>query len=78
MIVAAKALYKERYLIFYDSEEIPEDGTEVIVNFERRPKTSAFSLRNSWAKYFPKEIDLDGQLKDIRKEWEHEMEEVSE
>lgn len=78
MIVTAKAIYKARRLIFYDSEEIPEDGTEVIVNFEKRPKTSAFSLRNTWAKYFPKEIDLDGQLKDIRKEWEQELEEISE
>jgi len=37
-----------------------------------------FSLRDSWAKYFPQEIDLDEQLKQIRKEWEQEMEEISE
>jgi hypothetical protein len=78
MIVTAKAIYKEGRLIFYDSEEIPEDDAEVIVNFERRLKTPVFSLRDSWANYFPKEIDLDKQLKDIRKEWEQEMEEISE
>lgn len=78
MIVTAKAIYKAGRLIFYDSEEIPEDGTEVTINFERRQKISIFSLRDSWAKYFPKEIDLDGQLKHIRKEWEQEMEEISE
>jgi len=78
VIVVARAIYKEGRFIFYDSEEIPEDGTEVIVNFERRPKTSIFSLRDSWAKYFPKEIDLDAQLKHIRKEWEQEMEETNE
>jgi hypothetical protein len=75
VIVTAKAIYKEGRLIFYDSEEIPEDGTEVIVNFERRPKTSAVSLRDSWVDYFPMEIDLDEQLKQIRKEWEQEMKE---
>ncbi len=78
LIGTAKALYKEGRIIFYDSEEIPEDGTEVIVNFERRQKTSIFSLRDSWAKYFPKEIDLDEQLKNIRRGWEQEMEEISE
>jgi hypothetical protein len=78
VIVTAKALYKAGRIIFYDGEEVPEEGTEVIVNFERRLKTSIFSMRDSWAEYFPKEIDLDGQLKSIRKEWEQEMEEISE
>jgi hypothetical protein len=78
VIVTAKAIYKDGRLIFYDSEGIPEDGTEVIVNFERGPTISMFSLRDSWAKYFPQEIDLDEQLKQIRKEWEQEMEEISE
>ena len=78
MIVTAKALYKAGRLIFYDSKGIPEDGTEVIVNFEKRAKKSMLSLRDSWKKYFPQEIDLDGQLKQIRSEWEQEMEEISE
>ena len=78
MIITAKAIYKQGHLIFYDSKEIPEDGTEVIVNFEKRLKTPVFSLRDGWSKYFPKEIDLDKQLEDIRKEWEQEMEEINE
>ena len=78
MIITAKALYREGRLIFYDSEETPEDGTEVIVSFERRQEADGFPWRDSWAKYFPKEIDLDRQLKHIRKEWEQEMEELSE
>ena len=63
MIVTAKAIYKEGRLIFYNSEEIPKDCTEVIVNFETPSRTSISLLRDSWAKYFPKEIDLDEQLK---------------
>ena len=76
MSTTARAIYKEGHLLFYDSEMIPEDGTEVIVSFEKQSKGSVFSLRNSWAKYFPKEIDLDEQLKQIRKGWEQEMEKI--
>ena len=57
MLVTAKAIYKDGCLIFYNTEEIPENGTEVIVNFEKQLKTSPFSLRGSWGKYFPKEVD---------------------
>ena len=78
LIVTARAIYKDGRLIFYNSEEIPEDGTEVIVNFERRPKTPVSSLQGSWAKYFPEEFDLDEELKQIRREWEKEMEEMGE
>jgi hypothetical protein len=78
LIVTARAIYKGGRLIFYNSEETPEDGTEVIVNFVRPPKMSAFSLQDSWAKYFPEEFDLDEELKQIRKEWEEEMEEMNE
>ena len=78
VIVTAKAIYQEGRLIFRDAEVIPEDGTEVIVNFERQPPKSLISLRDSWAKYFPPEIDLDGQLQQIRQEWEAEMEAISE
>jgi hypothetical protein len=77
LIVTARAIYKGGRLIFYNSEETPEDGAEVVVIFERRQKTPAFSLRGSWAKYFPKDFDLDEELKQIRKEWEEEMEEMS-
>jgi len=78
LIVTARAIYKGGRLIFQDSEETPEDGTEVIVNFVKHPKVTAFSLQDSWAKYFPKEFDLDAELKQIRREWEKEMEEMSE
>ena len=33
-------------------------------------------LRGSWAKYFPKDFDLDAELRKVRKEWEREMEEI--
>jgi hypothetical protein len=78
LIVTARAIYKDGRLIFYNSGEIPEDGAEVIVNFERRPKMPVSSLRGSWAKYFPKDFDLDAELRKIRKEWEQEMEEIDE
>ena len=78
LIVTARAIHKDGRLIFYNSEEIPEDGTEVIVNFVRRPKTPVPSLRGSWAKYFPKDFDLDAELRKLRKEWEQEMEEIDE
>jgi len=45
MIVTVKAVYKSGRLIFYDSEEIPEDGTEVILSFEKRQKTPVDSCR---------------------------------
>jgi hypothetical protein len=76
LIVTARAIYKGGRLIFYNSEETPEDGTEVIVSFEKHPKIPASSLRGSWAKYFPKDFDLDAELRKIRKEWEQEMEEI--
>ena len=78
MIGTAKAIYKDGRLIFYNTEEIPEDGAEVIVNFEKQSKTSAFSLRGSWAKYFPKEVDLEKELQNLRKEWEKEIAEITE
>jgi hypothetical protein len=78
VIATAKAIYKDGRLIFYDSEDIPENGAQVIVNFEKQPGTSAASLRGSWARYFPKEIELDKELKRLRKEWEQEMEEIRE
>ena len=68
MIVTARAIYKDGRLIFQDSEEIPADGTEVIVNFVKHPKMPVFSLQDSWAKYFPKDFDLDAELKQIRGE----------
>ena len=78
MIVTARAIYEGGRLIFYNSEETPEDGAEVVVSFERHQKTLAFSLQDSWPKYFPEEFDLDEELKQIRKEWEKEMEEMNE
>lgn len=76
MIVTAKARYKGGRLIFYDTPEIPEDGTEVIVNFEKHPPKSVSSLRGSWTKYFPSALDIDEQLHRFRKEWEQEIEEL--
>ena len=75
-MVSVKAIYKNGRLIFCDSEEIPEDGTEVTVSFAKHPKTVAPSLRGSWAKYLPKDFDLDAELRKIRSEWEREMEEL--
>jgi len=77
MIVTAKAIYKNGRLFFYNSEYMPENGAEVIVNFETQPQEVVFSLRNSWSKYFPKDIDLDEQLRQIRNEWKKEMEEIN-
>lgn len=45
LIVTARAIYRDGRLIFYDSEETPEDGTEVIVQFERQIKSPVFSCR---------------------------------
>ncbi len=39
LIVTARAIYKDGRLIFYDSEEVPEDGTEVILHFEKQSKS---------------------------------------
>ncbi len=46
LIVTARAIYKDGRLVFYDSEEIPEDGTEVILHFERQLKSSGSSCRS--------------------------------
>jgi UDP-N-acetyl-D-mannosaminuronate dehydrogenase len=78
MIVTVKATYRNGQLIFHDSTQIPADGAEVIVNFENPEKTAAYSLRDSWAKYFPEDIDLNKELKEIRREWEPEMEGIHE
>ena len=78
MIVTVRAIYDDGHLIFHNKEDIPENGTEVTVNFEKRSKTPAVSLRGSWAKYFPADIDIDEELQNIRKEWQQEMEELSE
>ena len=75
-IVTARAIHKGGRLIFHDPEDIPEDGTEVIASFERHAKTPIHSLRESWAKYFPKDFDLDAEMERMRKEWEQEMEEI--
>ena len=47
---------------------------KVVISFEKHPKAPSFPLRGSWAKYFPKDFDLDEELKQIRREWEKEME----
>ena len=78
MIVTVKAIYNDGRLIFHNKEDIPEDGTEVTVNFEKQSKTQAVSLRGSWAKYFPESIDIDKELQHLREEWQREMEELSE
>ena len=78
MKVTAKAIYREGRLIFYDSEDIPEDGVEVTVSFEKKSESSTPLLRGSWAKYFPERIDLDRQLRLLRREWETELEELNE
>ena len=66
MIVTVKAIYNDGRLIFQNKEDIPEDGTEVTVNFEKRSKTPAVSLRGSWSKYFPAAIDIDEELRRLR------------
>jgi len=76
MKITAKAVYEDGRLIFHNPQDIPEDGSEVIVSFERQHNASIPLLRDSWAKYFPEEINLDEQLKKIRREWESEMEEL--
>ncbi len=66
LIVTVKAIYNDGRLIFHDEKDIPEDGTEVTVNFEKRSKTPAVSLRGSWAKYFPAGFDIDEELQHLR------------
>lgn len=78
LIVSARAIYKDGRFIFHNSDEVPEDGTEVVINFVKPRKKIAESLRGSWAKYFPEEFDIDGDLKEIRREWEKEIEELFE
>lgn len=74
LIVTAKAIYKDGHLIFHNKEDIPEDGTEVTVNFEKWSKTSAILLRGSWSKYFPAAIDIDEELQHLREGWQQEPE----
>jgi hypothetical protein len=76
LIVSARAIYKDGRLIFYNSDEVPEDGTEVIINFVKPSPKPAYSLQDSWAKYFPEDFDIDEDLKEIRREWEKEIEEL--
>ena len=73
MIVTVKAIYNDGRLIFHNKEDIPEDGTEVTVNFEKRSKTSAISLRGSWSKYFPAAIDINEELQHLREESQRKM-----
>jgi hypothetical protein len=70
--VTARAIYKSGRLIFHNSEDIPDDGAEVTVSFDKKAETSNPSLRGSWAKCFPERVDLDRQLRLLRKEWETE------
>jgi len=76
MKVTTKAIYKSGRLIFHDPDNVPEDGAEVTVSFEKKVEISNPSLRGSWAKYFPERVDLDRQLKLLRKEWETELVEL--
>ena len=76
LIVSAKAIYKDGRFIFHNSDEVPENGTEVVINFVKPQKKIAESLRGSWAKYFPEEFDIDEDLKEIRREWEKEIDEL--
>lgn len=78
MKVTTKAIYKSGRLIFHDSDNIPKDGAEVTVSFEKKVEISNPSLRGNWAKYFPERVDLDRQLKLLRKEWETELVELNE
>lgn len=54
MTLKIKAIYKSGHLIFYDSKDIPEDGTEVVLSFDKastilRNKTKKRgSLRGIW------------------------------
>lgn len=78
LIVSARAIYKDGKLIFYNSDEVPEDGTEVVVNFIKTQEKPVYSLQGSWAKYFPENFDIDEDLKEIRREWEKEIDEFFE
>jgi len=76
LIVSARAIYKDGKLIFFDQDEVPKDGTQVVVNFVKQQKKPAYSLQDSWAKYFPEDFDIDEDLKQIRTEWEKEIDEL--
>jgi hypothetical protein len=76
LIVSARAIYKDGQINFYNSDEVPEDGTEVIINFVKPQKKVTKSLRGSWAKYFPEDFDIDEDLKEMRREWEKEIDEL--
>jgi len=76
LIVSARAIYKDGRFIFHNSDEVPEDGTEVVINFVKPQKKITESLRGSWAKYFPKDFDINEDLRQIRTEWEKEIDEL--
>ena len=76
LIVSARAIYKDGRFIFHNSDEVPEDGTEVVINFIKQQEKPAYSLQDSWAKYFPEDFDIDEDLRQIRTEWEKEIDEL--
>ena len=43
---------------------------------DAHPKKEIKSLRGSWKGKFPEDFDLDAELKEIRSEWEKEIEEI--
>ena len=76
LIVSARAIYKDGQFVFHNSDEVPENGTEVVINFVKQHKKPAYSLQDSWAKYFPEDFDIDEELRKIRTEWEKEIDEL--
>ena len=76
LIVSARAIYKDGRFIFHNSDEVPENGTEVVINFVKQQEKPAYSLQDSWAKYFPEDFDIVEELRKIRTEWEKEIDEL--
>lgn len=73
MLKTAKAIYKKDRLFLKDKQTKPEDGSEVIIIFESREKTGkkgkSSLVYGMWKDKFPKDLNLDKELHEVRSGW---------
>jgi hypothetical protein len=80
MLKIMQAIYKNNRLIFKERKEKPEDGSEVVVIFNKKnekKEKKPLSLFGIWKKKFPDDFDLDKEIYKIRAEWKTRLENIN-
>ena len=75
MVKKIKARYEGGKLVIPDGTELPPEGSEVIVIFrtEDRASKADDELYGRWADKFPKDFDVEKELREIRSGWKKKL-----